>query len=59
MEAMVDAAVHIGFPRHTAIQLVTATLKGSATYAQHSKTNLATLKQNVHNFLLFVVFLVI
>lgn len=34
MEAMVDAAVHMGFPRETAKKLVLATIRGSASYAQ-------------------------
>jgi len=29
MEAMIDAAVHIGFPRDIAVKLVTATIKGT------------------------------
>lgn len=44
---MVDAAVHMGFPRVIATKLVIATLKGSAVYAQESDYNLATLRNNV------------
>ena len=47
MEAMIDASVHLGFPRETAIKLVTATIKGSAVYSQQSKDNLTTLRNNV------------
>lgn len=47
MEAMTDAAVHIGFPRDVATKLVTATIKGSAIYSQHSEYNLTTLRNNV------------
>lgn len=32
MEAMIDAAVHLGFPRETAAKLVTATIKGMTSY---------------------------
>ena len=38
MEAMIDAAVHLGFPRDTAFKLVTATIKGSAMYAQSASS---------------------
>jgi len=34
MEAMIDAAVHMGFPRETAKKLVLSTIRGSASYAQ-------------------------
>ena len=44
MEAMIDAAVHIGFPRETAFKLVTATIKGTATYAQSSKADITVLR---------------
>lgn len=47
MEAMIDAAVHIGFPRETAFKLVTATIKGTATYAQSSKADITVLRSNV------------
>lgn len=47
MEAMVDAAVHLGFPRDTAAKLVTATIKGSASYAQSSSDDITTLRSNV------------
>lgn len=47
MEAMTDAAVHLGFPRDTAIKLVTSTIKGSASYAQSSATDVSQLRSNV------------
>jgi pyrroline-5-carboxylate reductase len=34
---MVDAAVHIGFPRDMALKLVTSTIRGSASYAMKSE----------------------
>lgn len=34
MEAMVDAGVHLGFPRHIAEKLVTQTVRGSVNYYQ-------------------------
>ena len=34
MESMIDAAVHMGFPRDTAKKLVLSTIRGSASYAQ-------------------------
>ena len=48
MEAMVDAAVHLGFPRDTAAKLVTATIKGSAAYAQSASVDITTLRSNVN-----------
>eukprot|EP01038_Epipyxis_sp_PR26KG_P010256 gene10256-13793_t len=47
MEAMIDAAVHLGFPRNTAKKLVLATLRGSSSYAQLSNETIPTLKNNV------------
>lgn len=44
---MVDAAVHMGFPRDTAKKLVASTIKGSALYALKSKEALPILKNNV------------
>ena len=44
---VIDMIVHLGFPRHTAIKLVTATIKGSAMYAQSSDIDIATLRANV------------
>lgn len=49
MEAMIDAAVHLGFPRETAVQLVTATIRGSASYAKQSSdhSSISSLRNNV------------
>lgn len=47
MEAMIDAAVHVGFPRDTATKLVTSTIRGSATYAMQSGDNIPSLRNNV------------
>ena len=47
MEAMVDAAVHLGFPRHVAYQLVTETIRGSILYAIKSEKHPAELRNLV------------
>ena len=47
MEAMIDAAVHLGFPRHIAYQLVTETMRGSILYAIKSKKHPAELRNLV------------
>jgi pyrroline-5-carboxylate reductase len=47
MEAMVDAAVHLGFPRHIAYQLVTETMRGSIMYAIKSGKHPAELRNMV------------
>ena len=47
MEAMVDAAVHLGFPRHVAYQLVTETMRGSIMYAMKSGKHPAELRNMV------------
>ncbi len=47
MEAMVDAAVHLGFPRHIAVPLVIQTVRGSALFAQQSTKHLAELRNQV------------
>lgn len=49
MEAMTDAAVHLGFPRDVASKLVTATIRGSASYAQKSGAQVSSLRANVRN----------
>ena len=36
MEALIDAAVHLGFPRHVAHDLVIETLEGSTLFAKQS-----------------------
>ncbi len=47
MEALVDAGVHLGFPRELAHDLVAATLVGSAEYAQRSELHPAQLRNAV------------
>ena len=47
MEALVDAAVQIGFPRRIAEQLVTQTVRGSVAYAVASDDHLAVLRNQV------------
>lgn len=49
MEAMIDAGVHMGFPRDMATKLVLATLRGSSSYALQSHSSVQTLKSNVSN----------
>jgi len=47
LEALIDAAVHIGMPRSTASQLVFQTIQGSTLFAQTSDKHLAELKNMV------------
>lgn len=47
MEALIDAGVHLGFPRELAHDLVVATLVGSAEYAQQSDLHPAQLRNAV------------
>jgi len=47
MEALVDAGVHLGFPRRIAEQLVVQTLKGSVAYYETSPTHLARMRNDV------------
>lgn len=47
MEAMIDAAVHIGLRRDMAVPMVVQTLLGSARYAQESGRHLAELRNQV------------
>ena len=47
MEAMVDAGVHLGFPRRIAEQLVVQTVKGSVAFYEHSPSHLARLRNQV------------
>ncbi len=47
MEAMVDAGVHLGFPRYMAEQLVAQTVLGSVRYAQQSGRHLTELRNGV------------
>jgi len=47
MEAMIDAAVHLGFPRHIAYELVTETIKGSILFAMKSDKHPSELRNMV------------
>eukprot|EP00040_Diaphanoeca_grandis_P002889 m.23007 g.23007 ORF g.23007 m.23007 type:complete len:404 (-) comp14032_c0_seq1:79-1290(-) len=47
MESMVDAGVHLGFPREVARKLVSGTFHGSATYAKETKRPLTLLRNDV------------
>lgn len=47
MEAMVDAGVHLGFPRRIAEQLVVQTVRGSVAYYEHSPRHMARLRNQV------------
>jgi pyrroline-5-carboxylate reductase len=47
MEAMVDAGVHLGFPRYMAEQLVLQTMRGSVEYVAQSSQHLARLRNEV------------
>lgn len=47
MEAMVDAGVHLGFPRYIAEKLVMQTVKGSVAYAEETPQHLARLRNQV------------
>lgn len=47
MEALIDAGVHMGFPRHVAEKLVLHTIKGSVDYALQSRLHPAQLKNQV------------
>ncbi|HJW22032.1 MAG TPA: pyrroline-5-carboxylate reductase [Candidatus Limnocylindrales bacterium] len=47
MEALIDAAVHLGFPRHVAHDLVVETLEGSTLFAKQSRMHPAELRNMV------------
>lgn len=47
MEALIDAAVHLGFPRHVAHDLVIETLEGSTFFAKQSGDHPAVLRNMV------------
>jgi pyrroline-5-carboxylate reductase len=47
MEALIDAAVHLGFPRHLAHDLVVETLEGSTLFAKQSGLHPAVLRNMV------------
>lgn len=46
-EALIDAGVHMGFPRRIAEQLVLQTIKGSAAYYHNAERHPATLRNQV------------
>jgi pyrroline-5-carboxylate reductase len=46
-EALIDAGVHMGFPRRIAEQLVLQTIKGSASYYESASRHPATLRNQV------------
>lgn len=47
MEALIDAGVHMGFPRRIAEQLVIQTVRGAAEYAEFTKEHPAALRNQV------------
>jgi pyrroline-5-carboxylate reductase len=47
MEALIDSAVHLGFPRHLAHDLVLETLRGSVAFAESSGKHPAQLRDMV------------
>jgi pyrroline-5-carboxylate reductase len=47
MEALIDSAVHLGFPRHVAHDLVIETLEGSTLFAKQSGMHPAELRNMV------------
>jgi len=47
MEALIDAGVHLGFPRRIAEQLVLQTVKGSADFYEQAGRHPATLRNQV------------
>ena len=46
-EALIDAGVHLGFPRRIAEQLVLQTIKGSVAYYHYAERHPATLRNQV------------
>jgi pyrroline-5-carboxylate reductase len=47
MEALIDAGVHMGFPRHLAEEIVLQTVSGSVSFARSSGRHLAELRNMV------------
>jgi pyrroline-5-carboxylate reductase len=47
IESLIDAAVHLGFPRHVARELVLDTMSGSANFALQSGKHVAELRDMV------------
>ncbi len=47
LEALIDAGVHLGFPRHLAHDIVIETMRGSILFAQQSDKHPAELRNMV------------
>lgn len=47
IESLIDAAVHLGFPRHLARRLVVTTVGGSAEFAANSQRHVSELRDMV------------
>jgi pyrroline-5-carboxylate reductase len=47
MEAMIDAGVHMGFPRRISEQLVVQTIRGSVDFYQNNEVHVAALRNQV------------
>jgi pyrroline-5-carboxylate reductase len=47
MEALIDAGVHLGFPRYISEKLVTQTIRGTVNYYAAKKNHPATLRNEV------------
>ena len=47
MEALIDAAVHLGFSRDAAREMVVQTIRGSAIYAENQPVHPAELRNRV------------
>jgi len=47
MEALIDAGVHMGFPRRLAEEIVLQTVSGSVDFARHSGKHMAELRNMV------------
>jgi len=47
IEALIDAGVHLGFPRHIARELILDTVRGSAAFALQSRRHAAELRDMV------------
>ena len=47
MEALIDAGVHMGFPRHISEKLIFQTIRGSVDYYRHAQRHPATLRNQV------------
>ena len=47
MEAMIDAGVHMGFPRRISEKLVVQTMRGSVNFYDHNNVHVAALRNQV------------